>query len=78
MPRTGFVAGFRLLLRPKLLSARRRGSAGQNKLGRAALVLVIGLAAWPLVYLAFYRLLSPLRLVESVSWCSSGFSCSRT
>ena len=62
---TGFADGLRLLLRPKLLSTRRRG-AGQHRTGRAALVFVIGLAAWPLVYLAFYRLLSVLRVVEEV------------
>lgn len=63
---TGFADGLRLLLRPKLLSARRRSASGHSRLGRAALVFVIGLAAWPLVYLAFYRLLSALRVVEEV------------
>ena len=63
---TGFAAGLRLLLRPKLLSAWRRSASGHSRLGRAALVFVIGLAAWPLVYLAFYRLLSALRVVEEV------------
>lgn len=54
------------LLTPKVLSARRRGAAGGGRLGRAALVLGIGTAAWPFVYLTLTRLLTTLRGVEEV------------
>ncbi len=57
---------YRLLLRPKALSTRRRGAGEKGRLGRVALVVGIGAAAWPLIYVAIYRLLRSLRLVEEV------------
>ncbi len=55
---------YRLLLTPKLLSARRRSAAGSW--GRAAMVLGIGAVAWPFVYVTLTRLLRTLRGVEEV------------
>ncbi|MBT8462907.1 MAG: hypothetical protein KJO44_10345 [Gemmatimonadetes bacterium] len=57
---------FLLLLSPKVLSARRRGVAGRGRWGRAAMVLGIGAAAWPFIYLTLTRLLTTLRGVEEV------------
>ena len=52
------------LLRPKILSARRRSSAGSW--GRLAMVVGIGAAAWPFIYVTLTRLLRTLRGVEEV------------
>ena len=61
------VAGeFRLLLMPKLMSARRRGVVGKGRWGRVAMVVGIGAAAWPFIYLTLTRLLRTLRGVEEV------------
>ena len=49
---------------PKVLSSRRRSAAGSW--GRAAMVLGIGAAAWPFVYVTLTRLLRTLRGVEEV------------
>lgn len=54
-----------LLLRPKLLAVRRRrGSKG--RLGRGLVLLTVGAAAWPFIYLALARLLTTLRAVEEI------------
>ena len=55
-----------LLLTPKLLSTKRRGAAGRGRWGRAAMVLVVGAAAWPFIYVTLTRLLRTLRGVEEV------------
>ena len=55
-----------LLLTPKVLSARRRGVAGRGRWGRVAMVLGVGAAAWPFIYLTLNRLLRTLRGVEEV------------
>lgn len=55
-----------LLLTPKVLSARRRGVAGRGSWGRVAMVLGIGAAAWPFIYLTLTRLLRTLRGVEEI------------
>lgn len=54
-----------VLLRPKLLAARRRrGSRGRA--GRALVLLAVGAAAWPFVYVSLVRLLTILRGVEEI------------
>ena len=62
----GVAGEFRLLVRPKLLSARRRGVVGKGRWGRLAMVVGIGAAAWPFIYLTLTRLLRTLRGVEEV------------
>jgi ABC-2 type transport system permease protein len=57
---------YALLLTPKFLSARRRGLTGPGRWGRAAMVLGVGAAAWPFIYVALTRLLRTLRGVEEV------------
>ena len=57
---------FVLLLTPKVLSARRRGIAGRGRWGRAVMVLGVGAAAWPFIYVTLTRLLRTLRGVEEV------------
>lgn len=57
---------YALLLSPKVLSARRRGVAGRGQWGRVFMVLGIGAAAWPFIYLTLTRLLRTLRGVEEV------------
>jgi ABC-2 type transport system permease protein len=54
-----------ILLRPKLLAVRRRrGSRG--RLGRVLVLLAVGAAAWPFIYLTLVRLLTALRGVEEI------------
>ena len=54
-----------VLLRPKLLAVRRRrGSRG--RLGRALVLLAVGAAAWPFIYITLVRLLTALRGVEEI------------
>ncbi len=60
------LSQYLLLLRPKVFSARRRGAGEKGRLGRAALLVGIGAAAWPFIYLTVTRLLRSLRLVEEV------------
>jgi len=55
-----------ILLNPKILSARRRGVAGRGRWGRVVMVLGVGAAAWPFIYLTLTRLLRTLRGVEEV------------
>ncbi|MFQ5747200.1 MAG: hypothetical protein ACE5HF_08290 [Gemmatimonadota bacterium] len=55
-----------VLLLPKWRSGRRRGVGERGRFARAALVLVIGAIAWPLMYTAFFRLLRALRGVPEV------------
>ncbi len=55
-----------LLLGPKWRSARRRGAGERGRAGRALLVLGVGAAAWPFVYLTLVRFLRLLRGVEDV------------
>jgi len=55
-----------LLLAPKVLSTRRRGAAGRGRWGRAVMVLGVGAAAWPFIYVTLTRLLRVLREVEEV------------
>jgi len=57
---------FALLLTPKFLSARRRGVAGGGRWGRVVMVLAVGAAAWPFIYITLTRLLRTLRGVEEV------------
>lgn len=54
-----------LLLRPKLLGARRRRGP-RGRLGRLLVLLAIGAAAWPFIYLTLVRLLTTLRAVEEI------------
>jgi len=54
------------LLTPKALSARRRSAAGRGRWGRFAMILGIGAAAWPVIYVTLSRLLRTLRGVEEV------------
>ena len=57
---------FVLLLTPKALSARRRGVTGRGRWSRAVMVLGVGAAAWPFIYVTLTRLLRALRGVEEV------------
>ncbi len=61
----GVLAELRVLLRPKLLAARRRRSA-KGRAGRILVLVGIGAAAWPFIYLSIVRLLSTLRGVEEI------------
>lgn len=54
------------LLTPKVLSARRRSAPGRGRWGRFAMILGIGAAAWPVIYVTLTRLLRTLRGVEEV------------
>jgi ABC-2 type transport system permease protein len=59
------LAELRVLLRPKLLAAgRRRGSKGRA--GRLLVLVGVGAAAWPFIYLAVVRLLTMLRGIEDI------------
>ena len=55
-----------LLLGPKWRSARRRGAGARGRAGRFFLLLGVGAAAWPFVYLTLVRFLTELRGVEDV------------
>lgn len=55
-----------LLLEPKWRSARRRGAGQRGRAGRALVVLGVGAAAWPFVYLTLVRFLRALLTVEDV------------
>jgi ABC-2 type transport system permease protein len=57
---------YRLLLGPKWRAVRRRGSDRRDRIGRVLLVLVLGAAAWPFVYLTLLRFLRSLRGVEDI------------
>lgn len=57
---------FAILLFPKLRSALRRGSGGEGRAVRIALVLGVGTLAWPLLYVALHRFLRSLRDVPEV------------
>lgn len=57
---------YRLLLGPKWRAVRRRGSDRRDRVGRALLVLILGAAAWPFVYLTLLRFLRSLRGVEDI------------
>lgn len=54
------------LLTPKVLSARRRSAPGRGRWGRFAMILGVGAAAWPVIYVTLARLLRTLRGVEEV------------
>jgi ABC-2 type transport system permease protein len=54
------------LLGPKWRTALRRGSGPRNRLRRGLLLLGLGAAAWPLVYLTLVRFLTRLRAVEDI------------
>jgi len=60
------VRQYALLLTPKAVSIRRRGVTGRGRWGRLAMVLGIGAAAWPFIYVTLSRLLRTLRGVEEV------------
>ncbi|MDH3298116.1 MAG: hypothetical protein OEM96_07565 [Gemmatimonadota bacterium] len=63
--KVGVLSELAVLLRPKLLAAcRRRGSKG--RVGRVLVLIGIGAAAWPFIYVAVARLLSTLRGVEEI------------
>lgn len=55
-----------LLLGPKWRSARRRGAGERGRAGRALVVLGVGAAAWPFVYVTLVRFLRALLRVEDV------------
>ncbi len=55
-----------LLLGPKWRSARRRGAGARGRGGRALLVLGVGAAAWPFVYVTLTRFLRALQGIEDV------------
>ena len=55
-----------LLLAPKWASAKRRGAGERGRAGRALLVLGVGAAAWPFVYLTLARFLRALLEVEDI------------
>jgi len=59
------LAELRVLLRPKLLAARRRRSS-KGRAGRLLVLVGIGAAAWPFIYLTVVKLLSMLRGVEEI------------
>ncbi len=61
----GVFSEMRVLLRPKWLAARRRRST-KGRAGRLLVLVGIGAAAWPLIYLAIVRLLSMLRGIEEI------------
>lgn len=63
--RTGVPYELAVLLRPKLLAARRRRGT-RGRAGRILVVVGIGAAAWPFIYLAIARLLATLRGVEEI------------
>ncbi|MGD8496593.1 MAG: hypothetical protein PVF05_10410 [Gemmatimonadales bacterium] len=54
-----------LLLRPKWLAVRRRRGQ-RGRAGRSLILLAVGGAAWPFIYLALVRLLTTLRAVEEI------------
>mgnify|MGYP001813862524 FL=1 len=55
-----------MLLGPKWRSVRRRGAGVRGRAGRVLLLLGVGAAAWPFVYLTLVRFLTELRGVEDV------------
>ncbi len=57
---------YRLLLKPKWLSAWRRASRARSRLGRFLLLGALAAAAWPVVYLTLARFLAALRQVEDI------------
>jgi len=57
---------YSLLLGPKCRAVRRRGSTRRDRLGRALLVIALGAAAWPFVYLTLVRFLRSLLGVEDI------------
>ncbi len=61
----GVLAELAVLLRPKLLAARRRRGT-KGRFGRLLVLVGVGAAAWPFIYLAIARLLSTLRGVEEI------------
>lgn len=59
------LAELRVLLRPKLLAARRRRSS-KGRVGRLLVLVGIGAAAWPFIYVTVVKLLTMLRGVEEI------------
>ena len=62
---TAILREIGVLLGPKIAATRRRRST-QGRTGRLLIVLLVGAAAWPFVYLALVRLLTTLRGVEEI------------
>lgn len=61
----GVFSDLRILLRPKLLAARRRRGP-RGRVGRLLVLVGVGAAAWPFIYLGVVRLLGTLRGVEEI------------